>query len=295
MVGGVGPVGSDPAPRSSPVAAVVVLGVALVALVVVGLVVHDPAAAAPPEPHLGRFIVECPYSHSAPDDPIVFPGQPGQSHLHDFFGNVSTDAHSTPESLGASDTTCFVAQDRAAYWAPALFVGDEQIVPTSSDAYYRAAPGVDPAAVVPFPFGFRSIGGDAGAEAPQSVDVVGWACGRNRILSAEPVACTPHKPLTLHVFFPDCWDGVQLDNWDHRGHVARSVAGECPDTHPVHVPQLEFLVQYPYWDDPAVLRLASGPTRTAHADFFNAWDPDKLANEVHHCIALDAVCGVPSL
>ena len=269
-----------------------VAGLTVAGIAVVGRAAPDAGVAGP---HRGRFIVECTYSHSAPDDPIVFPGQPGQSHLHDFFGNVSTDASSTPESLGVTDTTCFVAQDRAAYWAPALFLGDEQIVPTSSDAYYRAAPGVDPAAVAPFPFGFRAIAGDAGAPATQSTDVVGWACGRNRVVMAAPLDCSPQKPLTLHVFFPDCWDGVQLDNWDHKGHVARSEDGVCPDTHPVHVPQLEFVVQYPYWDDPADLRLASGPTRTAHADFFNAWEPAKLANEVEHCIGRDVVCGVPSL
>src|SRR4051812_19414717 len=32
------------------------------------------------------WITECPYSHSAKDDPIKFPGRPGASHLHDFFG-----------------------------------------------------------------------------------------------------------------------------------------------------------------------------------------------------------------
>ena len=36
------------------------------------------------------WITECPYSHSAPDDPIRFPGQPGASHLHDFFGVTTT-------------------------------------------------------------------------------------------------------------------------------------------------------------------------------------------------------------
>jgi hypothetical protein len=33
------------------------------------------------------------------DDPIALPGQPGQSHWHDFFGNDRTDANSTPRSL----------------------------------------------------------------------------------------------------------------------------------------------------------------------------------------------------
>ena len=48
-----------------------------------------------PQGTVGQFVVECGYSHSAPDDPIVYPGQPGMSHEHDFFGNVTTDADST--------------------------------------------------------------------------------------------------------------------------------------------------------------------------------------------------------
>ena len=49
--------------------------------------------------------------------------------------------------------------------------------------------------------GLMAIGGDATASAPQSTEVVGWACGRNRLLSAEPPTCTAQKPLALHVFF----------------------------------------------------------------------------------------------
>src|SRR5207245_4854858 len=35
----------------------------------------------------GFFNVTCPYSHSLMDDPIVYPGQPCVSHMHDFYGN----------------------------------------------------------------------------------------------------------------------------------------------------------------------------------------------------------------
>ncbi len=296
----------SPSPSSSgsprrgrgPSAAAGVVLVGLVVLSAIGLrIAGDDAVAAalpPPTPHVGRFVVECAYSHSGPNDPIVHPGHTGMSHLHDFFGNVSTDATSTAESLAAADTTCFIAQDKASYWAPALYDGEERIVPTSSDAYYRAAPGVDPTAVEPFPFGLKVIAGDATSAETPPLHVVGWACGRNRNFSTEVPTCTPQKPLTMHVFFPDCWDGASLDSADHKQHLAYSTAGTCGRSHPVHVPQLEFAVQWPFWGDPAQLRLASGPLTTAHADFFNAWDPERLAVEVEHCIGLDAVCGVPS-
>ena len=53
-----------------------------------------------------QFLVECLYSHAAADDPIVYPGQPGHSHLHMFFGNTEVDAFTTVESLRNGDTTC---------------------------------------------------------------------------------------------------------------------------------------------------------------------------------------------
>ena len=42
-----------------------------------------------------NFVENCRYSHQAPDDPIVFPGQPGASHQHTFVGNRTTSAFSS--------------------------------------------------------------------------------------------------------------------------------------------------------------------------------------------------------
>jgi hypothetical protein len=245
-------------------------------------------AAASPGPHNGRFHVECGYSHSAPDDPIVFPGEPGASHQHDFFGASSTDAFSDADSLLAGDTTCATKQDKASYWAPSLFAGDEQLEPLGSTAYYRAADGIDPAAVEPFPFGLMMISGDPTATVTQPTEHVGWACTVEAPTLSTPPDC--QRTLLLRVVFPDCWDGEHLDREDHRSHVARSTDEGCPDSHPVALPQLEFHVRYPPPESRADLHLASGSILTAHADFFNAWDPAKLANEVAVCIGEDAYC-----
>jgi hypothetical protein len=43
----------------------------------------------------GAFAPACAFSHMAFDDPIVFPGQSGRSHLHTFFGNTARPASST--------------------------------------------------------------------------------------------------------------------------------------------------------------------------------------------------------
>ena len=49
-----------------------------------------------------NFVSSCGFSHRGPDDPIVYPGQPGRSHDHSFVGNVSTNAFSTLGSLRAT-------------------------------------------------------------------------------------------------------------------------------------------------------------------------------------------------
>jgi Domain of unknown function (DUF1996) len=262
--------------------------VAASAVVVVATTRSDEASAQMPAPHNGRFHVECAYSHSGPDDPIVFPGEPGQSHLHNFFGATTTDAFSDVDDLVGGDTTCATRQDTAAYWAPALLDGDREIEPISSIAYYRAAPGVDPEEVQPFPLGLMMIGGDAASTSPQPTDIVGWACTVGATPQVSPPPC--RGGVLMQIVFPDCWDGEHLDSADHRSHLARSTASGCPADHPVALPQLEFHVNYPLPPDLSGLRLASGSLLTGHADFFNAWDPDKLAEEVRYCIHEDAYC-----
>ncbi len=245
-------------------------------------------AAASPGPHDGRFHVECGFSHRLPDDPIVFPGEPGASHEHLFFGADTADAFSDADSLAAGDTTCATKQDTASYWAPALFDGDQLVEPIRSVAYYRAAPGVDPEAVEPYPFGLMMISGEATSTEPQPTEVVGWSCSVRGDVAESPPDCA--GTLLLQVVFPDCWDGEHLDVADHRSHMAHSTDQGCPGSHPVALPQLEFHVEYPAPDPDAEMHLASGDLVTAHADFFNAWEPDKLANEVESCIHRDAYC-----
>ncbi len=78
------------------------------------------AAIAGPQGAVGQFAVECDFDHFGPDDPIVHPGHPGASHLHQFFGAVGVDAESLAGDLVSGRTTCDQQGDTAAYWAPAL-------------------------------------------------------------------------------------------------------------------------------------------------------------------------------
>ena len=248
-----------------------------------------------PQGAVGQFVVECPFSHALSDDPIVYPGGAGQSHLHVFFGSTVADADATPESMAAAETTCEQSADTAAYWAPALLRADGSLIePEKSVAYYRAGLDVEPTAVEPFPFGLQMIAGDASATSPQPTSVVAWSCGSGAMREELPPVCPPDRGLRMDVTFPDCWDGVHLDVPGHRGHMHYSSGGACPESHPVHVPQLIFSVAYPVSGDPTGLQLASGGLLTGHADFVNAWDQSRLTTEVELCLHRDVVCGVTS-
>jgi hypothetical protein len=247
-----------------------------------------------PQGRTAQFVVECGFSHSAPDDPIVYPGEAGASHLHVFFGNTATDASSDLSTLLGGATTCDNPLDHAAYWAPAILRNGTPIDPVKSVAYYRPGPDVDPASVTAFPPGLNMIAGEPHATEPQPLEVSAWSCGVGARRSAEPLDCPERDTLRLIVTFPDCWDGARSDSDGHRDHVRYSSDGECPASHPVHIPQLTFTVQYPVSGDASDVELASGGRFSGHADFMNAWDQPTLEREVAVCLHRDLVCGITS-
>ena len=54
-----------------------------------------------------NFVSVCRFSHRNQDDVIIYPGQPGKSHLHQFFGNTGTNANSNYQSLRTTGgSTC---------------------------------------------------------------------------------------------------------------------------------------------------------------------------------------------
>ena len=238
-----------------------------------------------------EFVAVCKFSHRAPDDPIVFPRRPERSHDHTFFGSVSTDAFSTPRSLRDSATTCQRADDTASYWAPTLIAGGRAVEPLDGEFYYRRR------AVTrlrPFPPGLRVVAGNSAARKPQSLRVTFWDCGEHG--GVAPTARVPSCPddrsksLRLHVRFPDCWDALRLDSRDHRSHMAYSLGGVCPRTHPVAVPSLELTIQYPSAGG-AGIQLSSRGQLSGHADFVNAWQQDGLKRLVDYCLNALRNCG----
>ena len=258
----------------------ILLGSSLVALALI-----TPGAASAASPRLGGplhdgiFLSVCTLSHTAGDDPIVYPGKSGASHQHEFFGNITTNADSTLASLRAGGTTCRILADTAAYWVPTLYDDGARVAPLKVNAYYLRGGGAG--RVVAFPTGLKVIAGNGSATTAQSTAVTGWRCSglRPRPLSSVPVDCATGSHAVLVIRFPDCWNGKDLDATDHRNHMAYRVRGACPAGYPVRVPRLALNVHYEL-PSTTGLTLASGSIYSAHADFFNAWNPAVLARLV---------------
>ncbi|MGH3138003.1 MAG: DUF1996 domain-containing protein, partial [Gaiellaceae bacterium] len=226
------------------------------------------------------FAVRCGFSHRNQDDPIVYPGEPGRSHDHTFFGNRLTNAFSTPASLRAKGaTTCVNRADTSAYWVPTLYVAGRAVEPLALIAAYSRQTSRP---LEPFPVGLMMIAGNAHAGSAQSSRVTFWSCAVPR---AERSSTIPRCPATrrgglrLHVSFPDCWDGTRLDSADHKSHMAYSSHAACPRSHPVAVPALSVVVHYP-GSGRRHAELASGGQLSGHADFINAWNQGELASRV---------------
>jgi hypothetical protein len=232
-----------------------------------------------------NFVSGCRFSHRNTDDPIVYPGQPGKSHDHTFIGNDTTNAFSTLASLQGKSSSCRRAGDTAAYWVPTLISASGQmILPRAATVYYRRH---TLAPVQAFPPGFRVVAGNSKATSPQGLKITYWNCGP--LAGVRPQATIPTCPnagrmgLALHVAFPDCWDGVNLDSTDHVSHLAYSMRGRCPADHPVAVPAVQVNVRYPSAGG-AGFALASGGQYSGHADFFNAWNQTTLQSLVTGCL-----------
>jgi hypothetical protein len=243
-----------------------------------------------------EFNASCLYSHSKPDDPIVFPGMAGASHMHSFIGNKSTDANTTTDTLlRNAGTSCKPAEDLSAYWIPTLYERNQVVEPKDVVVYYGSRL-VDSAATVPFPQGFRMIAGDARLQVPTPAGSVnqfycagaGGEIGRSA--DGNWPRCAPGATLMFQLVFPDCWDGVHLDSPTHKAHVAYTYDGTCGGAFPVAIPSISFLIAYPTAGSADGFRLASQMASSMHGDAFLAWDNAALGHRVKNCVVQRAKC-----
>lgn len=266
-----------------------------------------PPSAAPDV--VGAFRFLCGPGQLSYDDPIVYPGRPGAAHLHQFFGNLGANAHSTYASLRQSgDSTCQNALNRSAYWMPAMLDGKGYVVrPDWVSIYYKRRPKNDPfcktagSACVGVPRGLRFVFGwdqtRPNEPQPDNAKLFNFKCveGWDPVNAATPdmvetmKICKPGQWLNAVINTPECWNGVDLDTPDHRSHLAAMVRNvntgqsACPRSHPYIIPQFTMGVAYSIetGDKPELWHLASDtmlppslrrPGASFHSDYFEAWE-----------------------
>jgi hypothetical protein len=250
------------------------------------------------------------FTGSLNDDPIVFPGRPGASHLHDFFCNTATTANSSYEQMVAAPTSC-PSGDTAGYWAPALYKNGVKIHPagrpTRQQIYFRDTNYATSTDIRAFPRNFKMVVGDAKATSLADANAVDpdsgigskigseiyWGCSDNSVSgkSLTPVNCSTGI-ISLHLGFPTCWNGVLVAGDQVKAGTMRwTSGGVCPSGFPIKLPRVIARFEYPVGTDSSGITLASGPTYTVHADFWNTWHQPSLELLVQNCLNAGVDCG----
>jgi hypothetical protein len=243
-------------------------------------------------PATGTILIHCGYDHSAANDPIVFPRQPGASHSHDFFGSAGIDAGTTATSLQTNRTTCSFKGDHSGYWVPSLRGPSGNLVrPSGMRVYYRGGDR-QAAELQKFPPGVKDVQGDSKNTNPNNYAAT-YRCESGALTGPYiPTRCAGNSGFEASYYFPFCATG-ETDNITHKTLVGRTLP--CPDPH-LSVLQMQMIVSYPR--EAVGGRLVSDESLdvagglTSHADFFDGWNPAALDMVLDRCIRPNAECQV---
>jgi len=261
----------------------------------------------------GTFTVNCHSLTIQRSDPIVNPNAPG-GHLHAVIGGNAFRRNMPGmfDARSANQTTCDKAKDHSNYWTPYMYHvtkdGKYEMVKWDHAAVYyqkrscnysaTAKCDSDNFAQVAFPNGFRMLAGDPYrrtynnndfAQQAVSFSCLGGSSGETK--GFPTTTCT--NLIRAQVYFPGCWDGVNLDPPDHQSHVAYPIdnynGGRCPQSHPVAIFSIfyEFFYDSSPYTDVGKFVLANGdPTGYGfHGDFINGWtDLDALQHAHANCV-----------
>lgn len=228
---------------------------------------------------LGEIRADCPVHTRLADDFLVFPREPGVSHMHDFYGAKDIDAFSSPQISRNSETSCTPDLDHSAYWTPSIIYNGQYISAERVTVYYHAFE--NHAQVQTMPLGLTII-----------ARTYSWSClnsGGNFNVASFPIPdCGANGKLEMYINFPQCNNG-SLDSSDHISHMAYAQNSICPSSHPILMPRLQLKIRFPIRGGPGT-SLSSGTGNSAHADFVNGWEPEALMNRVVYCLRGDRKC-----
>jgi len=174
-------------------------------------------------------------------DPIIAPGAVS-AHTHVVAGGSGFGyTMDYNQARAAPCSSCPITADLSNYWTPKLYYqaqnGSFISVPLSGDGtgneggmtvYYLQRPGPDNDELKAFPEGFRMIAGNpfqrnyTGDFAAQAIS---FACLDYNAPAKPETNEMPNyncpDGLRAQVFFPSCWDGVNLDSPDRKSYSSR--------------------------------------------------------------------------
>ncbi|MGI9599141.1 MAG: DUF1996 domain-containing protein, partial [Acidimicrobiales bacterium] len=206
----------------------------------------------------GQFRTGCEFSHFAYDDPLVFPGKPGASHLHMYFGNTDVNAFSTYDTvLNSGSSTCNGQElNRTGYWVPAMFDGNGNVrIPERVVLYYKGE-GLARGKSEIYPAGAALIATENLNTKPESQGGVSgkytFVCSdkysTNGGASANTVpSCNGSATavLEMNVKFNQCWNGKNPADWENFRPPANSwYSSNCTGEFSHTLPNLEYFVNY---------------------------------------------------
>ncbi|KAK4686420.1 hypothetical protein P7C73_g3711, partial [Tremellales sp. Uapishka_1] len=241
-------------------------------------------------------------------DPVVSPNGQG-SHMHKVIGGANFGASYNYDTYNAATCSSLRVQaDKSNYWMPNLYYHDSSTskyvpIPAVIRFYYFLGRSSPSELVKPYPKGFRMIAGSPNNKAPTSVAT--FTCQINSDFTNSIIRTDfnfqrdcPYGMKT-ELFFPPCWDGVNLYLKD-GSHVSYPTGGgtrdgSCPFSHPVRLPaiQLEYTWHVEQYLPGATLAgnmyWANGDSTGygIHGDFVNGWDLDILGAALN-----STACGI---
>ncbi|KAI9826427.1 MAG: hypothetical protein M1826_006636 [Phylliscum demangeonii] len=240
-------------------------------------------------------------------DPVVNPGQVS-SHAHTIMGGNGFGFNMDyAQARASSCSTCRAPADRSNYWVPSLYFREQNGSFTSVQQvggaliYYlqRMDPGKDESSLHAFPEGFRMVAGDPLAREDlhtvqsQAVNFTCLGVNREETCGLPNYNCP--GGLRTQIFFPSCWNGVDVDSPDHKSHVvypSTANGGTCPPGFDTRLISIFYEILWAvdafkdkwYGNGQPFVFSHGDPTGFGyHGDFVNGWDVATLQTAINTC------------